>query len=389
MTPRVSVSIPAFRPEFLDVALATVLGQTLRDFELIISDDSADPDVESVVSKWSDPRIRYVRNPRRGEPGANRDHLLSLATGKYVKFLHDDDFLFPEALERLTEAAERYGAAIVFSSWCVIDEIGRPGQLLSGVGPAEERIFPAEEFFERVIAQRQNFVGGPSHVLVARGALEAIPDPFDLQGVRMRFLTDVVLYTNLAHHGMKFVATGFLGSVYRVHGGQYSQQRGVAYSALLFEFELLMRWAIDHGHLSPARFRESMVSLRHDYAASVAEYPELQSFIELNGAPGPDGRFLGAEFTALLDAAHAQIDDRLVGRRFAGDGGPLAGVESSHELADLSEMVTRLEAQLAQAQSGEAHWRNQFETLRQTRTFRYTRWPRELYESLRHKDGSS
>ena len=296
MTPRVSILIPAFRPEFLDLSIASALGQTWRDFELIISDDSAGTDVESVVSKWPDSRIRYVRNPNRGLPGANRDHLISLASGKYLKFLHDDDFLFPDTLERLTAAAERWAAAIVFSSWCVIDETGRPGELVKAVGPDEERVFPTGEFFERVVAQRLNLVGGPSHVLLGRHALQEIPDPFDLQGVRMRFLTDVALFTNLAHHGKKFIGMGFLGSIYRVHGGQYSQQKGTAYSALLFEFELLMRWSVDQGHLTAGRYRESMVSLQRDYAASVTEYPELKPLIELDGAPGADGCFLSQEF---------------------------------------------------------------------------------------------
>ena len=387
MTPRVSILIPAFRPEFLDVSIATSLGQTWRDFELIISDDSAGTDVESVVSKWEDSRIRYVRNPNRGLPGANRDHLISLATGKYMKFLHDDDFLFPETLERLTEAAEKSAAAVVFSSWCVIDEMGRPGQLVEAVESGEERVFPTEEFFERVVAQRLNLVGGPSHVLLERDALQAIPDPFDLQGVRMRFLTDVALFTNLAHHGMKFVGMGFLGSIYRVHGGQYSQQKGTAYSALLFEFELLMRWSVDQGHLTPDRYQESMVSLQRDYAASVTEYPELKRLIELDGAPGSDGRFLSKEFSMAIDRAHRQIDDRLSVRRATGDEQVLVGLESSEEPASSPEEVARLRAQLIQAQSEGELWRSEFEMLRRTRTFRYSRWPRALYESFRRSGG--
>ncbi len=330
-----------------------------------------------------------MRNPNRGLPGANRDHLISLATGKYLKFLHDDDFLFPETLERLTEAAERWAAAIVFSSWCVIDEMGRPGELVRAVGPDEERVFATGEFFERVVAQRLNLVGGPSHVLLERRALQAIPDPFDLQGVRMRFLTDVALFTNLAHHGMKFIGMGFLGSIYRVHGGQYSQQKGTAYSALLFEFELLMRWSVDHGHLTPGRYHESMVSLQKDYVASVTDYPELQPLIELDGAPGSDGCFLSKEFSMLIDQAHMQIDDRLSVRRPTGDERVLDRLELSEELANSLDEEARLQAQLLQAQSEAELWRAQFEMLRRTRTFRYSRWPRTLYASFRRKGGAS
>ena len=49
--PSVSILIPAFRPDWLDVAVASALAQTHNDFELLVSDDSAGDAVASVMSK--------------------------------------------------------------------------------------------------------------------------------------------------------------------------------------------------------------------------------------------------------------------------------------------------------------------------------------------------
>ena len=114
--PSVSILIPAFRPTWINEAIQSALAQTFTDFELIISDDSADDEVEKLVSTWSDRRLQYFRNPTRGAPGSNRDFLISRARGEYIKFLFDDDFLYPHSLELLLSMASRTGCALAFHS---------------------------------------------------------------------------------------------------------------------------------------------------------------------------------------------------------------------------------------------------------------------------------
>ena len=121
-TPSVSILIPAFRPTWINEAIQSALAQTFTDFELIISDDSADDEVEKLVSTWSDRRLQYFRNPTRGAPGSNRDFLISRARGEYIKFLFDDDFLYPHSLELLLSMASRTGCALAFHSRNIVDE---------------------------------------------------------------------------------------------------------------------------------------------------------------------------------------------------------------------------------------------------------------------------
>jgi hypothetical protein len=392
--PTVSILIPAFRPEFLDLSIASALGQTYSDFELIISDDSEGTDVESVVSKWSDPRIRYVKNPNRGLPGANRDYLISLATGMYLKFLHDDDLMFPQVLERMTEAAAKFGAALVFTNWYVIDHLGRPCGSRTFAEAGKERLLSAMEFFEEVIGNSDNFIGGPSNILLDSEAVGAISNPFSLDGLRLRYITDVALFTNLLHRGLKVAAVGVFGTAYRLHEGQYSAQNGPALSALLLEWELFLRWSAEHGHLAPDRYLEAVAPDKRLYVEYVDQYPELAALIELAGRRGSDGKYLSDEFMAAVGTVHSQVDARLA-RRFAmvekdsmdhldRDEGDL---DQTPDLTAIREDLARLEDLSREAQARADACCRELEQLRATRTFRYTTFPRRIYSSLRRQAG--
>lgn len=310
--PRVSLLVPAYRHEFLDLSIASALAQTYSDFELLISDDSAGDCVEAVASKWGDTRIRFMRNPTQRRVGGNRDFLLSEASGTYVKFLFDDDFLFPEALERMVEAADEEEAQLVFTTWHTVDKAGRVTESHGSSDhwhpPAE---LPAEVFFEDVIARTSNFLGGPTNVLLERAALESIERPFTLGGLEMRFLSDVALFVNFVERGCKLVGLDYFGSAFRRHSTQYSNAKGPAFSAGIFEWEHLQRWAADHGYFTSERCEDAIAWRHRIYAAHVDAYPELSLFIELGTGADSDGRFMTEEFLAVLRFAHQEVDRRL------------------------------------------------------------------------------
>lgn len=346
--PKVSILIPAFRPTFLDLSISSALSQSDPDFELIISDDSEGTDVESVVSKWVDPRIRYLKNPNRGSTGANRDHLISLASGRYLKFLHDDDLLMPEALARMTAAAEALGAALVFTGWYVVDQSGRPCDSNRFAEAGEERLLSAEEFFEAVIAESDNFIGGPSNILVDSEALATIANPFSLDDLRLRYLTDVALFANVVHRGLRVAAVGTFGSAYRRHDGQYSGPEGSAGSAALVEWELLLRWSAEHGHLTSERYWTAVAPDKRQYLDWIDRYPELAGVIELAGRRGPDGRYLSDEFIAAVRAVHDEVDARLARREPAEELAPLEWHER-RRLGELEDRVAALVCERAEA----------------------------------------
>jgi glycosyltransferase involved in cell wall biosynthesis len=102
--PRFSVVIPTFgRPEYLGEAIASVLAQTVGDFECIIVDDAG----PTPVDVPTDPRVRVVRRSTNGGPAAARNTGIDEARGEYVTFLDDDDLYEPNRLDLALAGHER------------------------------------------------------------------------------------------------------------------------------------------------------------------------------------------------------------------------------------------------------------------------------------------
>lgn len=105
--PTVSVCMPMARPALeVERSLRSVLAQDLRDFELLIGDETGD--AEGLVAALGDPRVSYTRNPTRLGFAANHMALLDRARGRYLTVLHDDDWWDPGYLSRLVSVLDRH-----------------------------------------------------------------------------------------------------------------------------------------------------------------------------------------------------------------------------------------------------------------------------------------
>jgi len=122
--PRVSAAIITHnRAHFLDDAIASVLGQTFRDLELIVVDDGSTDETAAVVEPYLD-RIRYVRQENRGKAAA-RNRAVELARGELIAFCDSDDMWYPDRLERqLGALAEKPHVGMVHGHVAVIDSGG-------------------------------------------------------------------------------------------------------------------------------------------------------------------------------------------------------------------------------------------------------------------------
>lgn len=114
--PKVSICIPTYkRPDLLKVAVDSCLAQTFQDFEIVISDDSPDTRTEEMVRDISAKQpIRYVRNTPGLGQAKNVNQLFSLAQGKFLTLLHDDDFLTTVALEALLKPLQELNVVAAF-----------------------------------------------------------------------------------------------------------------------------------------------------------------------------------------------------------------------------------------------------------------------------------
>lgn len=114
--PTVSIALPVFNGEnFLHEAINSVVLQSYRDFELIISDNASTDATESICREFClrDPRIRYIRQSANIGAARNFNILVAETRGRYFKWMAHDDVIAPTFLEACVQVLERDANAVL------------------------------------------------------------------------------------------------------------------------------------------------------------------------------------------------------------------------------------------------------------------------------------
>lgn len=113
MTKTVSIVIPTYEmhgrgAEFLQFSFEIFIKQTFKDFDIVISDNAKDASIKNICEKYVDKLdIHYFQNKTvlRGNASANVNNGIRHATGKIIKILFMDDFLYNEtSLQKMVDA---------------------------------------------------------------------------------------------------------------------------------------------------------------------------------------------------------------------------------------------------------------------------------------------
>jgi hypothetical protein len=127
-SPLVTILIAAYksRADYLHAAVESALAQTWQETEVIVSDDSPDESLRSIVDQFHDARVSYRHNSRRRGVALNHWSCIREARGEYIAVLNHDDLFLPVFLKRLTPLLiDDLGLALAFCDHWVIDADGR------------------------------------------------------------------------------------------------------------------------------------------------------------------------------------------------------------------------------------------------------------------------
>lgn len=102
------------RPDLLARSVKSVITQSFRDIELIVVDDGSTCDNETMLhalQQQTDVPIRYIRNEQSQGACFSRNLALSMAKGKYITGLDDDDEFVTNRIEQFVK---HYKSAYAF-----------------------------------------------------------------------------------------------------------------------------------------------------------------------------------------------------------------------------------------------------------------------------------
>ena len=126
--PCVSIGMPVYNGEkFIKIAIDSILNQTFRDFELIISDNASTDKTQAICLEYAslDKRIHYYRNDKNIGGPKNYNRVFELSLGEYFKWAAYDDVIAPEFLEKCVSILDMHPEIVgCFSKTGRIDEDG-------------------------------------------------------------------------------------------------------------------------------------------------------------------------------------------------------------------------------------------------------------------------
>jgi hypothetical protein len=136
-SPKVSVIIATYNYScVLRYAIATVLWQSFRDFELIVVGDCCTDDSQEVVESFADRRIQWLNlKENSGSKSLPQNAGIERARGEYIAYLAHDDLWHPAHLETLVDAIEQSGSDFAYTVAVYVPPPGETRRHISGVFP--------------------------------------------------------------------------------------------------------------------------------------------------------------------------------------------------------------------------------------------------------------
>ena len=156
---KVSAIIPTYNRAYIVLeAVESVLGQTYRDFEIVVVDDGSTDNTAEIVRGIGDPRIRYITHEKNKGCSAAYNSGIAAARGDLVGFLDSDDRWKPDYLERQVGFFERHpevdavftDTEVRFSTWqapSLISLMQAFPKLLKGHPDSEEVVLSSREMY--------------------------------------------------------------------------------------------------------------------------------------------------------------------------------------------------------------------------------------------------
>lgn len=192
----VSICIPCYNsPETFIRLFNSIRIQTFHNYEIVITDDSCDDCIKNVISNYeAEQRLIYVKNEIRLGAVRNCNKALTLASGKYIKIMHDDDwFSAKDSLVKFVNMMNSDDKVVLAFSGS--NEVSTDSMHSRSISDAKmERML--ETPFNLIYG---NYIGAPSATIFKKNNLQ-----FD---EKLRWIVDIDFYIQMLKLNNNFAET--------------------------------------------------------------------------------------------------------------------------------------------------------------------------------------
>lgn len=147
--PKITIGVPVYNGAAgLAAALESILSQSFRNFEMIISDNGSTDATATIAEEYvvKDKRIRYIRQPINLGAMANFRFVLEQACTPYFMWAAADDIRSPDFLHENFSYLEAHPECVASTSPNTFGSFGHEKPVVFGLyGSAEERF---QQFFK-------------------------------------------------------------------------------------------------------------------------------------------------------------------------------------------------------------------------------------------------
>lgn len=125
---KISIIIPVYNSEkYIEKCLDSVFDQTYQNFEVIIINDGSKDNSDSIIREYKkkyNNKITYINQENIGV-AKTRNKAIKMATGDYIAFIDNDDFIDKDYLQVLVENSNNGFYDIVFCGYRRPNENGK------------------------------------------------------------------------------------------------------------------------------------------------------------------------------------------------------------------------------------------------------------------------
>lgn len=161
--PKISIIIPVYNTEeYLEQCVNSVLNQTMQEVEVICVDDCSRDSSYEIMRQFheKDPRVKIFRFDEPKSALQARKTAVLASEGKYIMFLDADDFLEPEACEKIYQKMEQEKVDILHFSSRVLNCANLPQYRVDNnqkmLVPYEQRL-EGKRVFEACFREKKYF----------------------------------------------------------------------------------------------------------------------------------------------------------------------------------------------------------------------------------------